>query len=90
MQRRAEDSPSRSPVPAGRGDATAEETDASSFAVLEPESDAVRNYKANPWQLVDKAHMLNLTAPEMTSLVGGLRVLNVNSFTEGKVKGTSD
>ena len=58
--------------------ATAEETDASSFAVLEPESDAVRNYKANPWQLVDKAHMLNLTAPEMKALVGGLRVLNVN------------
>jgi len=66
------------PFKAGRADASADQTDAASFAVLEPEWDAFRNYNANPYQLVDKAHMLNLTAPEMTALIGGLRVLNVN------------
>lgn len=70
------------PFTPGRGDATEEQTNPSSFAVLEPESDAFRNYKANPWQMVDRAHMLGLTAPEMTVLVGGLRVLNVNSTND--------
>merc|ERR1712206_64552 len=46
--------------------------------------DASRNYQANPYQLVDKAHMLNLTTPEMTALIGGLRVLNVNA-TDDKI-----
>jgi catalase-peroxidase len=68
----------------GRTDATAEQTDAESFAVLEPIGDGFRNYlkpkSALPAEhyLVDKAQLLGLTAPEMTVLVGGLRVLNVN------------
>jgi len=67
------------PFKPGRMDASESDTDAASFAVLEPEHDAFRNYQANPYQLVDKAHMLNLTTPEMTALIGGLRVLNVNA-----------
>jgi len=70
------------PFTPGRMDASGEDTDAPSFAVLEPQHDAFRNYNANPYQLVDKAHMLNLTAPEMTALIGGLRVLNVNASDE--------
>jgi catalase-peroxidase len=68
----------------GRTDATAEQTDAESFAVLEPIGDGFRNYlkpkSALPAEhyLVDKAQLLGLTAPEMTVLVGGLRVLNAN------------
>ena len=72
------------PFHSGRGDATAEMTDAESFAHLEPVADGFRNYlgKAAPlpaeFQLLDKACLLNLSAPEMTVLVGGLRVLGAN------------
>ena len=68
----------------GRTDATQEQTDVESFAVLEPVADGFRNYlqKGAPLaaehMLVDKAFMLNLSAPEMTALVGGMRVLNAN------------
>ncbi|MEM9893813.1 MAG: catalase/peroxidase HPI [Actinomycetota bacterium] len=73
------------PFTSGRGDATAEMTDADSFAVLEPQADGFRNHlgKGNDFfaehMLVDRAHLLSLTAPEMTALVGGLRVLGANS-----------
>jgi catalase-peroxidase len=72
------------PFTPGRTDATKEQTDVESFAVLEPIADGFRNYaKGNPGVpaehlLVDKAQLLTLTAPEMTVLVGGLRVLGVN------------
>jgi catalase-peroxidase len=72
------------PFAPGRTDATAEQTDAESFAVLEPIGDGFRNYlkpgSALPSEhyLVDKAQLLGLTAPEMTVLVGGLRMLNAN------------
>jgi len=72
------------PFTAGRTDATAEQTDVESFAVLEPLADGFRNYKKKKYttsseeMLVDKAQLLTLTAPEMTVLVGGLRVLNTN------------
>ena len=72
------------PFTPGRTDATTEQTDAHSFIPLEPKADGFRNYKAascvSPTEalLVDKAQLLNLTAPEMTVLVGGLRVLNAN------------
>ncbi len=72
------------PFAAGRMDASQDETDVSSFAVLEPTADGFRNYigRAHPGAaaelLVDRANLLNLTAPEMTVLVGGLRVLNAN------------
>ncbi|MFE3178410.1 catalase/peroxidase HPI [Amycolatopsis sp. NPDC059090] len=72
------------PFTPGRTDATQEQTDADSFAPLEPKADGFRNYrgKANPlpseYLLVDKANLLNLSAPEMTVLVGGLRVLGAN------------
>jgi catalase-peroxidase len=68
----------------GRGDATLEQTDVASFAVLEPKADGFRNYKnakgisITEEMLVDKAQLLTLTAPEMTALIGGLRVLNTN------------
>jgi catalase-peroxidase len=68
----------------GRTDATPEQTDAASFAVLEPVADGFRNYrksnhKAMPEDLlIDKAQLLNLTAPEMTVLLAGLRVLQAN------------
>ena len=68
----------------GRTDAAQEQTDVDSFAVLEPTADGFRNYLANghtrPAEelLVDRAHMLTLTAAEMTVLVGGMRVLNAN------------
>ncbi len=73
------------PFRPGRTDASAETTDAASFAVLEPNADAFRNYLAdgNPRPaedlLVDRADTLTLTVPEMTALIGGLRVLNANS-----------
>jgi catalase-peroxidase len=73
------------PFTSGRGDATQEQTDVESFAPLEPRADGFRNYYTNkafmaPEEaLVDKADLLNLTAPEMTALVGGLRVLGANS-----------
>jgi catalase-peroxidase len=69
---------------AGRTDASQEQTDVESFAVLEPIADGFRNYlnpdfaKSAEKLLVDRAHLLTLTAPEMTVLVGGLRVLNAN------------
>lgn len=72
------------PFTPGRGDATIEQTDVASFAVLEPKADGFRNYKnANSTaiteeMLIDKAQLLNLTAPEMTVLVGGMRVLGTN------------
>ena len=72
------------PFSAGRTDATREQTDGQSFAALEPKADGFRNYLA-PNQLasaeamlIDRAQLLNLTAPEMTALVGGLRVLDTN------------
>ena len=73
------------PFTPGRTDASPEQTDAHSFAVLEPAADGFRNYlKAGHVHsaeelLLDRAHLLTLTAPEMTVLVGGLRVLNANS-----------
>lgn len=72
------------PFTAGRTDATQEQTDVESFAVLEPGADGFRNYVKKKHSasaeelLVDKAQLLTLTAPEMTALVGGLRVLNTN------------
>ncbi len=74
------------PVPfsPGRTDATQEQTDVESFAVLEPVADGFRNYQKAKYAvsaeelLVDRAQLLTLTAPEMTVLVGGMRVLNVN------------
>ena len=72
------------PFTPGRTDATAEQTDAASFAVLEPEADGFRNYRKARYtvsaeeQLVDKAQLLTLTAPEMTVLVGGMRALGAN------------
>lgn len=72
------------PFTPGRTDATQEDTDISSFAVLEPIADGFRNYlKPNPPAsaeelLVDRANLLTLTAPEMTVLIGGMRVLNAN------------
>jgi len=72
------------PFTPGRMDASAEQTDAASFAVLEPKADGFRNYQKTRYAvtpeelLVDKAQLLTLTAPEMTVLVGGMRVLNAN------------
>ena len=72
------------PFTPGRTDATLEQTDVDSFAALEPEADGFRNYAKTRYtvsaeeMLVDKAHLLTLTAPEMTVLVGGLRALNTN------------
>ena len=69
----------------GRMDASQEQTDVTSFAVLEPAADGFRNYAKSRYSvsaeelLVDKAQLLTLTAPEMTVLVGGLRVLDTNS-----------
>ena len=72
------------PFTPGRGDATQAQTDVESFAVLEPVADGFRNFVKGKYAasteelLVDKAQLLTLTAPEMTALVGGLRVLNAN------------
>lgn len=72
------------PFNPGRVDATQAQTDAASFAVLEPMADGFRNYSKTQYTvsteelLVDKAQLLNLTAPEMTVLVGGMRVLGAN------------
>jgi catalase-peroxidase len=72
------------PFSPGRTDATQEQTDVASFAVLEPVADGFRNYLKTSYSisaeelLVDKAQLLTLTAPEMTVLVGGLRVLGAN------------
>ncbi len=72
------------PFTPGRTDATQEQTDVESFAVLEPKADGFRNYTKAKYALsaeellIDKANLLTLTAPELTVLVGGLRVLNTN------------
>jgi catalase-peroxidase len=72
------------PFTPGRTDATQEQTDVESFAVLEPTADGFRNYLGEGHRrpaeelLLDRAHMLTLSAPEMTVLVGGMRVLNAN------------
>ncbi|MBV6653103.1 MAG: catalase/peroxidase HPI, partial [Mameliella sp.] len=72
------------PFTAGRTDATEEHTDAASFEVLEPAADGFRNYMKTKYtvsaeeMLIDKAQLLALTAPEMTALVGGMRVLDTN------------
>ena len=72
------------PFTPGRTDASQEQTDVESFAVLEPVADGFRNYLKTKYAvsaeelLVDRAQLLTLTAPEMTVLVGGMRVLNVN------------
>lgn len=78
------------PITTGRGDATAEQTDAESFAPLEPLTDGFRNYRSSKPQLmapeealVDRAQLLTLTAPEMTVLVGGLRVLGASDSKQG-------
>jgi len=73
------------PFTPGRVDASEEQTDAESFAVLEPAADGFRNYLKSKYAiasehlLIDKAQLLTLTAPEMTVLVGGLRVLGANA-----------
>jgi catalase-peroxidase len=72
------------PFAPGRTDASAEQTDAESFAVLEPAADGFRNYLGGTYPvsaeelLVDRAQLLTLTAPEMTVLIGGMRALNTN------------
>jgi catalase-peroxidase len=72
------------PFAPGRTDASQEQTDVESFAVLEPDADGFRNYRragetlSPETQLLDKAFMLRLTAPQMTALVGGMRALNAN------------
>jgi catalase-peroxidase len=91
------------PFQAGRTDATQENTDADALAVLEPKADGFRNYLAAGNDrhaeelLLDKAHLLTLTAPEMTVLIGGLRVLDANAkgaahgvFTKNKETLTND
>ncbi len=85
----------------GRGDATQENTDIESFSVLEPEADGFRNYLKKNFAikpeelLLDKAHLLGLSAPEMTVLAGGMRSLGISSdergiFTETPGKLTND
>lgn len=87
----------------GRTDATQEQTDAESFEPLKPEADGFRNYRRTAFtvsdeeMLIDKAQLLTLSAPEMTVLVGGLRVLNANYkqashgvFTKSPGKLTND
>jgi catalase-peroxidase len=77
------------PFAPGRTDASQEQTDVESFAVLEPVADGFRNYLKTKYAvsaeelLVDRAQLLTLTAPEMTVLVGGMRVLNAN-FAQSK------
>ena len=89
------------PFTPGRGDATQEQTDVESFAVLEPFADGFRNYQkteftVSPEQMMlDKAQLLGLTAPEMTVLVGGMRVLGISAdghgvFTDSPGKLTKD
>jgi catalase-peroxidase len=73
------------PFTPGRMDASQQQTDVESFAVLEPEADGFRNFQKKAYtvppeeMLLDKAHLLNLSAPELTALVGGLRVLGANA-----------
>ena len=73
------------PFTPGRGDATQDHTDVESFSVLEPQADGFRNYAKRAYSvpgdrmLIDRAQLLTLSAPEMTVLIGGLRVLGANS-----------
>jgi len=92
------------PFAPGRGDATQEQTDVESFAPLEPRADAFRNYIGGKRQfmqpeeaMVDRAQLMRLTGPEMTALIGGLRVLGANAgsskhgvFTKQPGKLTND
>ena len=89
------------PFHPGRGDASQEQTDEHSFSVLEPFSDGFRNYHKNNFNinaekmLLDKAHLLGLSAPEMTVLVGGLRSLkignnDIGNFTDESNKLSND
>ena len=79
------------PFTPGRMDASAEQTDAESFAVLEPAADGFRNFQKARFAvsaealLIDRAQLLTLTAPEMTVLIGGMRVLDTN--TDGSKRG---
>ena len=71
------------PFAPGRTDASQEQTDVESFSVLEPSADGFRNYSGGgqlspETQLLDRAYMLNLTAPQLTALIGGMRALNAN------------
>ena len=72
------------PFTSGRGDATQDQTDIHSFGLLEPRADGFRNYSKGKYSisveeiLIDRANLMNLTAPEMTVLIGGMRVLNTN------------
>jgi len=73
------------PFNAGRTDASQEQTDVESYAWLEPKADGFRNYikggaiRSEADHLIDRANLLTLTAPEMTALIGGLRVININT-----------
>ena len=77
------------PFTPGRGDTTQEHTDVESFAVLEPEADGFRNYLKKNYTvtpeefMLDRAHLLGLTAPEMTVLVGGMRAMGISSDDRG-------
>ena len=78
------------PFTGGRGDATQEQTDADSFAVMEPEADAFRNYAGKKKlavkteeMMLDRASLLGLSVPEMAVLIGGLRVLGANHGERG-------
>ena len=77
------------PFSPGRGDASQEQTDVESFSVLEPMADGFRNYlqknfSVSPEELMlDKAHLLGLTAPEMTVLIGGMRALGISTDDRG-------
>ena len=84
------------PFTPGRMDASPEQTDVESFAVLEPIADGFRNFLKGKYSvraealLVDKAQLLTLTAPEMTVLIGGMRVLNTNFAERSTVSSPSD
>ena len=84
------------PFAPGRGDATQDQTDVDSFAVLEPVADGFRNfqkadYSVSPEEmLLDKAQLLGLTAPEMTVLVGGMRALGISTNGHGVFSATTD
>ena len=89
------------PFTPGRGDASQNDTDVDSFSVLEPVADAFRNFKKGSHDInaeemmLDKSQLMNLTAPEMTVLIGGMRTLGVSNndhgiFTDNKDKLTND
>ncbi len=84
------------PFAPGRGDATQDQTDVESFAVLEPVADGFRNfqkadYSVSPEEmLLDKAQLLGLTGPEMTVLVGGMRALGISTNGHGVFSATTD